>query len=164
MWFLNNFLNNFTFYIFLPTEQKPNLKHSSKAVLFYCWLSRANFDSLKNSTCKTLVLGKQYTDKWQIFMDFQFYTMILWWSLMQFKAMLCRNRFIEQMRTTWVIKRCHKLFSTILFNRKMWFNPFDSASLATSHFAILWRRKNIILQKLVQTKTGDYQHVAVSSL
>ena len=50
-----------------------------------------------------------------------------------------------------VTKRCPKHFSIILLIRKNRSNPFDSAPLATLHFAILWHHKWLVLHNFSQT-------------
>ena len=53
------------------------------------------------------------------------------------KEILLKIRFIEEIRTTWLMKRCPSFFPRFPLFAKIRFNPFDSIPLATMHFAIL---------------------------
>ena len=82
-----------------------------------------------------------------------------------FKEILLENGFIEEMRATWGNKVVPQIFSHNFLNLR----KYDLIHLTPYY----WKpcilqfcdiTKDIILQKFLQTKQGDYQLVAVMSL
>ena len=78
------------------------------------------------------------------------------------KEILLQIDFIKEMRLPEVVKRCHKLCSTILFIRKNTFNSFDYVPLAILRFELSLHQKWITLQNFSQNKQRDARNIKLA--